>query len=170
MNNLVMTKAAKQAIAKAKEMGLTITSAYRSSAEDKRVGGTGTGDHTKGLALDVAGSVSKMNAYAKWAKESKLFRIVLWQVADHYDHVHVAWVNDGSKSDGTLSFGDSGLLVTIIQKLLGGLNNKGYFGKDTEAAVKEFQRNRGLEVDGIVGQKTWDKLSGGAGLFFSKRQ
>jgi GH25 family lysozyme M1 (1,4-beta-N-acetylmuramidase) len=32
------------------------------------------------------------------------------------------------------------------------------FGANTEYAVKSFQRNNGLAVDGIVGAKTWDKL------------
>jgi len=31
----------------------------------------------------------------------------------------------------------------------------GWFGPETEAAVKEFQRRNGLEVDGIVGPITW---------------
>lgn len=32
------------------------------------------------------------------------------------------------------------------------------FGKDTLTAVKEYQRKSGLEVDGIIGPKTWGKL------------
>jgi GH25 family lysozyme M1 (1,4-beta-N-acetylmuramidase) len=32
------------------------------------------------------------------------------------------------------------------------------FGANTEYAVKSFQRDNGLAVDGIVGAKTWDKL------------
>lgn len=34
----------------------------------------------------------------------------------------------------------------------------GIFGKMTEAAVRRFQENNGLEVDGYVGPKTWRKL------------
>lgn len=33
-----------------------------------------------------------------------------------------------------------------------------YFGKDTHEAVKQFQANNNLVVDGIVGPKTWSKL------------
>jgi peptidoglycan hydrolase-like protein with peptidoglycan-binding domain len=31
----------------------------------------------------------------------------------------------------------------------------GWFGSETEAAVKEFQRRNGLEIDGYVGPITW---------------
>lgn len=171
---LKLTKAANAAIAKADEMGLTVTSGYRSPEKDKAVGGTGKGYHTLGQALDVAGAKSKMDAYAKWAKSSGLFRSVLWQVAGHYDHVHVSW--NASASDytipdnGTVKEGNKGGIVETIQKLLGGLKVDGIFGPKTEEAVKEFQKNRDLEVDGIVGSKTWEKLSNGAGLFFYKRQ
>jgi len=32
------------------------------------------------------------------------------------------------------------------------------FGNSTLDAVKRFQRNNGLAVDGLVGEKTWAKL------------
>jgi hypothetical protein len=34
----------------------------------------------------------------------------------------------------------------------------GYFGKETEAAVKQFQKKVGLVEDGIVGKYTWEKI------------
>lgn len=39
------------------------------------------------------------------------------------------------------------------------LEPDGIFGKKTERAVLDFQRKNGLVADGIVGQKTWVKLS-----------
>lgn len=36
----------------------------------------------------------------------------------------------------------------------------GSFGPDTEIAVKRFQDKRGLDVDGLVGPKTWGALGG----------
>ena len=34
----------------------------------------------------------------------------------------------------------------------------GIFGNKTLTAVKQFQKDNGLSVDGIVGPKTWGKL------------
>jgi hypothetical protein len=52
-----------------------------------------------------------------------------------------------------------------VKKLQELLNKAGYklvvdgdFGAITEGAVRDFQRTRGLVVDGIVGPKTWNKL------------
>ncbi|MBQ0038658.1 MAG: peptidoglycan-binding protein, partial [Clostridiales bacterium] len=39
-----------------------------------------------------------------------------------------------------------------------GLVEDGAFGEKTEAAVRAYQRDRGLEADGIVGSKTWTQL------------
>jgi N-acetylmuramoyl-L-alanine amidase len=39
-----------------------------------------------------------------------------------------------------------------------GLTSDGLFGQMTEAAVREFQEDNGLESDGIVGFKTWEIL------------
>jgi len=36
----------------------------------------------------------------------------------------------------------------------------GIFGEETQTAVKAFQAARGITVDGIIGQDTWDELNG----------
>lgn len=38
------------------------------------------------------------------------------------------------------------------------LDPVGNFGPKTEAAVREFQKNNGLKVDGIVGNETWRRI------------
>ena len=50
-----------------------------------------------------------------------------------------------------------GELVEFIQKKLK-LPNDGSFGSQTEAAVRQFQRDHQLTPDGIVGPKTWEAL------------
>ncbi len=59
--------------------------------------------------------------------------------------------------------GSTGGQVQTIQALLNGfigtkLSIDGIFGTKTEDAVKEYQRTRGLNVDGIVGEKTWNRI------------
>jgi len=50
--------------------------------------------------------------------------------------------------------------VKLLQTKLGflGDNIDGKFGSVTEAAVKRFQQDKGLVVDGIVGQSTWSAI------------
>lgn len=66
----------------------------------------------------------------------------------------------------TLGYGDEGGDVASLQ---GAIQSKGYdlrycggtdgiFGEGTEYAVKAFQREHGLEDDGVVGPLTWGKL------------
>ncbi|MEH2179725.1 peptidoglycan-binding domain-containing protein [Nostoc sp.] len=63
----------------------------------------------------------------------------------------------------TLYFGNSGIAVRALQQLL--VSNgyavrvDGIFGALTETAVKAFQNQQNLGVDGIVGQRTWSALT-----------
>ena len=70
---------------------------------------------------------------------------------------------DPSKNIPTLRRGNSGDEVADLQMLLNAkygykLDIDGDFGSKTEAAVKAFQKARGLTADGVVGAKTWKAL------------
>lgn len=61
-----------------------------------------------------------------------------------------------------ISFGSRGRDVTELQERL---NREGYsltvdgeFGKETQKAVRDYQKKKGLVVDGIVGKNTWESL------------
>lgn len=75
-------------------------------------------------------------------------------------------MSSGARPNG-LTLGAEGDTVKSIQKKLIKLgymssgSATGYFGEVTENAVKAFQRNNGLTVDGDVGVKTMTKLTGG---------
>ena len=70
-----------------------------------------------------------------------------------------------SASRPTLRRGMKGTAVKQLQERLkslgydlGAYGVDGDFGKMTEAAVRAFQQDRGLTVDGVVGAKTWAEL------------
>ncbi len=71
--------------------------------------------------------------------------------------------NQNNQKLPNLSFGNSGPSVRILQKML--LANgyrirvDGNFGALTEIAVRAFQSNRNLTIDGVVGQQTWQQLA-----------
>ncbi len=57
--------------------------------------------------------------------------------------------------------------VLLVQQRLSELgylneNYNGYYGKDTEKAVRAFQQDNGLQADGLCGQATWNALFGGS--------
>ena len=60
--------------------------------------------------------------------------------------------------------------VKQIQGALG-VSQTGYFGSKTYSAVKQYQRQNGLQTDGIVGPQTWGSLFGnydGGGIAIGK--
>ena len=64
-----------------------------------------------------------------------------------------------------ISYGSSGSDVKKLQEVLNkngySLDVDGKFGPKTQAAVKDYQKKKGLKVDGIVGEKTWGSLNSG---------
>lgn len=63
----------------------------------------------------------------------------------------------------TLKKGAQGNITKLLQEKLVKLGYStngvdGIFGSGTYSAVREFQKTRGLSIDGIVGQNTWRKL------------
>jgi len=75
------------------------------------------------------------------------------------DDRHAARLPADQHARRTLRFGHDGADVRSLQRVLarlGLLSSKedGHFGRDTEAAVREFQRSHGLHDDGVVGRRT----------------
>lgn len=100
--------------------GLAITDTYRDPAYNASVGGSPTSYHMDAAnpAVDIAGPVGDMHAFAQAVRNVGGWRQILWQVAGHYDHVHVA--NQGGvfgdlaskrlyDSGGVLRHGDMGV-------------------------------------------------------------
>jgi len=75
----------------------------------------------------------------------------------------IALLNDAAAKKYTVSLGINGTDVKEIQKRLIELRYlksgaTGYFGTDTETAVKAFQKQNGLTADGNVGSQTRELL------------
>jgi serine/threonine protein kinase len=79
------------------------------------------------------------------------------------------WISQCTYYSGTelTTRGDKGQRVVQVQCMLtkrgysvGGSGVDGQFGEDTASAVRLFQSDKGLEVDGDVGPNTWAALRG----------
>lgn len=60
-------------------------------------------------------------------------------------------------ADGLLSVGDKGEVIKTLQRALG-IHADGDYGQITEKAVRDFQREHGLTIDGKVGKQTGKML------------
>ena len=79
------------------------------------------------------------------------------------DYLNVRYLLPSSLSYPTLRRGSRGDKVKYLQyKLLSRFYDPGeidgIFGSKVENAVKRYQKDRGLVVDGIVGKNTWNRL------------
>ncbi len=57
--------------------------------------------------------------------------------------------------------GDSGEAVFAVQSQWRFINHDGIFGPATDGLVRDFQQTSGLDVDGIVGPQTWQRMGKG---------
>ncbi len=157
---------------------ILITSAYRTTAYNKKVGGVSSSQHIYGKAADITLSDSKqlLNA-ARYAEKIGFTGIGLDNKYSMFLHLDTREKNSFFKyykSGATYSVssffitvgeGSRGEDVKCLQKRLKesgfkGADGKvlscdGIFGKNTCFALKKFQSANSLTPDGIAGVKTW---------------
>lgn len=101
----------------------------------------------------VNGGLNGLEDRSKYLRKAK-------QALASLEGVRVA-LNEGGNTV-VLRRGSFGSAVAELQELLAAkgfeLAIDGDYGAATELAVMMFQKDRGLHVDGIVGQQTWGKL------------
>ncbi|MFN9985671.1 MAG: serine hydrolase [Pirellula sp.] len=103
------------------------------------------------------------NADKSWGDNNEA-EILCGRIAESvYEHFHPVPTN--SIQPRTLKIGANGILVEALQATLNerlnpspGLTVDGDFGGMTEKAVLRFQREKGLEENGIVDQSVWHSL------------
>lgn len=119
--------------------------------------------HYAGLAFDVGQNLSNAgrNEMRNLAISSKIWNYV------EPANLTPRWVHFDERQTVSgyplVRRGSRGVYVCILQDALmslgystGGLD--GIFGAVTERSVREYQSKNGLQVDGLVGNKTWNKL------------
>lgn len=78
---------------------------------------------------------------------------------DHTKEKKSKWVPvSGNWTEQTLKKWDYGKPVKQLQKLLG-VKDDGYFGSDTESAVKIAQKSAKIAIDGLAGKDTYKALN-----------
>lgn len=82
---------------------------------------------------------------------------IQWEKYREY-YSELTWDEKGEiKTFPTLKYGSKGVYVKILQDFIG-LNTDGIFGRDTEDALIEYQKQKQLEPDGICGRQTWSSF------------
>ena len=160
---------------------INISSAYRTASYNKKVGGVSGSQHLYGLAADITiQDTSRLLEAAQYAEKIGFTGVGLDDKYQKFLHVDTRksksffrYRSDGSTYSvssffTTVRLGSKGDDVKLLQSKLRKLGYKGKDGKDlvcdgsfganTEHALKNFQKAKGLTVDGVAGPKTWVKL------------
>ncbi len=160
--------------------------AYRCPTHNAQVANAAKNSyHTYGRAADISISGVTPAAIAEYAESLGIPGIGLYDTFVHIDTrpKKTYWYgHEGRRTDSfltsketytmtmqTLKNGSKGHAVKALQLLLTGFgcagsmrSADGIFGPATEGAVRLFQKQQGLTVDGIAGKKTMTALLGGS--------
>lgn len=167
------------------DASININSGYRTKVHNKKVGGSATSKHIQGKAADI---FVKWNGKTVPAKEvccaaQDLNFDGIGYISSDATHIDVRgsrWWADETKNNKkvadfyayfgipypvpteTVKKGDKGTPVRWVQDKL---NNAGYkvdvdgsFGGKTDKAVRKFQNDKDLTIDGKVGKNTRNAL------------
>lgn len=135
-------------------------------------GGHGTtSQHYAGVSFDVGqrfSSASRKELYnlarelGVWGYVEPISMTPTWV---HFDRRYGKPACGGTSGYPTVRRGDKSTYVLILQDALNALGYStqtldGIFGRNTENALKNFQRKSNLSVDGICGCASWKRLTG----------
>lgn len=113
--------------------------------------GDGTVIEAQGTKAGV--TTSKLTA-SKWRYWGELLGVDYDGTVSEAAAAH-PMIRKGNRGDAVIELQNK---LARLGYYLGKSGVDGDFGKDTEKAVKEFQEDRGLTVDGVVGPATWEAL------------
>lgn len=166
---------------------VNVNSGYRCKDHNSnpKVGGNPSSHHLKGMAADIRVEGITPEEVAKYAESIGIKRIGLYTKRSF---VHIGsgtvkkfWLNNSTNEVDTFGGKSEPKTVTLelpvlrrgvkcdavetLQAILSvatefELEPDGSFGAATEKALKTYQRDAGLEIDGICGKATWSSLLG----------
>lgn len=152
------------------DKAITVTSGYRTPNYNRKIGGANNSYHTKGMATDIVVKNVDARKVAMYA-ESIGCRGVIWYPKKKFTHIdtrlnvyHAICIDNNYYREPTISLKDgmSGPSVKWLQYMLNQIGYKlivdGNFGPGTKLAVKDFQRECKLVVDGVFGSKSREML------------
>lgn len=163
------------------EVKININSGYRTKSHNKKIGGSTTSKHCKGLAADIIckkdGNVVPAKDVCTAAQDIDFDGIAfISATATHVDCRGHRWWADETRNNkrvsdfyayfgmaypeptATVKKGDKGTPVRWVQDKMNKAGYKlavdGKFGGGTDRDVRKFQTRHGLKDDGKVGGKT----------------
>ena len=157
--------------------GCRVSVAYRTTSYNSKIGGAYNSKHTQGKAVDhyIGNEYFPVTLMAKYY-ETKGLKCIICYTSQMFVHIDSRGF-DGDTSSKYYSYNDSKSVSTFLSVLKNGstgtdvkdlqiiLNMRGYkldkdgiFGSTTLKAVKNFQKQNNILIDGIVGKKTWKAL------------
>lgn len=159
---------------------VNVNSGYRCAKHnaDLKVGGSPSSHHVKGMAADIRVEGVTPEEVARYAESIGIQRIGLYDNFVHIgsDSKKRFWLGHRGEAVGTfektvtlklpvLKKGSRGDSVMALQTLLEGYGYTdrggwGTFDNATEMALKEYQRDCEIAVDGSCGKVTWSSLLG----------
>lgn len=111
-----------------------------------------------------------MNRSGKWTRHGSTITVLDAESAgsDDFEFADELLEFESGGTQPTLRRGSRRSAVSDLQRRLQALGFNpgpadGIFGSGTDAAVRAFQRSRGLAADGIVGPATWGQLGAAPG-------
>ena len=155
---------------------ININSGYRTPAHDKAVGGSGSGMHTKGKAVDIWVQGLTCVQLGMAAKEVGFRGIGMYHRKASEQVVHVDtrpsackwlcrkgatynYLNSFMPTVGPTSQGETNKTAIIMLQSCLGITEDGKYGPGTIAAVKKIQQANGLTADGVCGPMTWKVIA-----------
>lgn len=159
---------------------VNINSGYRCQSHNAKVGGSASSHHMKGMAADIRITGIKPIEVARYAETIGVKRIGLYEGNQEGNFVHIGsaktkrfWLGHAGTNVDTfateqektfavtlpvLKRGRKGKEVKALQAHLAGygydIEVDGSFGAATESAVRDYQAENGLMVDGKAGPQT----------------